>query len=1356
MKKILFIVFSGIMFYAQSYAQIAVPVSLQTGAPYVSVPIYEIKNGDVSVPISLNYTPGVKPSQPIGNDEYKLGVGWSLNAGGKITRSVKSLPDDYLGTGTDTRKGWLYDTYAASVVNFTPQSRTDCTGDAANYNVLNSLVSNKTDTQPDVFSFSFPGGSGQFMFDNNKIIQTLPYQDLKIQPTYSAGAIAWFTITTNNGFQYTFIPTTTVNETVTPEGPANTVYYLRDKVIKYAQAISYTTVWSLSAINSPSGGAVSLSYGHIMPIDSVLTNPPSTDIYLAGVKKKVFYTRAIITTRTLSSIYEQAVIYPITNPGYETINFTYEDPYLRGFQITAPYVPNKTISLIGVNTSGYLFLQSIRPFSSGCTVSPPYEFEYVGTAIGSSTTLTSAQGKEQDYWGYFNGNHATTLVPNLHMYPNEPPQERYRLQQIPGYAGTYNYLSSGADRTVNAGVITAGSLRRIIFPTGGSVKMDYEPNQYFDARANQTFFGGGIRVKTVTMHDGVNTTNDIIKNYTYGAGVLLNRPQFAFPVPVYADNNGAVHTISEYTDQPTQANNFTARTEGDLNEYDFDSPDVVYPSGAESQVGKGKITYQYLNPATYGQTTSPEYSAPNQWQATYSQYATTYNPSSGVCMSKGMMADGYYSFPYPTNPNYTFERGLLQNTQVFNETGQLLKRVDYQYSPIYQNTSPVSIYGLAYDYFTYSPTDINTKAFAYGKYRLLAAMDKYQTAAIETIYDPGTNYTTSTTVETDNFFNSPNHRMLSSTTTAASSDGINFTTYKTKYTYPQDYTATANTDPATAGILALKSSYINNTVIEQITSITKPGQSEMVTGGRLNKFNVFLVPNPRYPMTQQTFTTKIAPAQIRTLRINTPLSNFTPSVITNNIFLYDSRYQVSNNVFEYSTAGLPLSMDDGHQRAVTTIYDNSGVKPIATISNALANQVLYSNFDDDYPVIVKPHSFDEAYNSSYSAVPGRIGNGLSVAPNYSFTKSAVNKGRGDYYAFSCWIKNPTTTAGAITVTLTDGSHSSTGTINYTSTTGVWAYYRIRLSVANFNPTFSINVQTGNQPLIVDDMLFHPEVAPVTLSGYQNKLKIADTDPHGNTTFYAYDALGRPTTVTDQNQNIIKQLTYNYRSTFALSAVFDYSVPPGGGSNEVFYANGGPTTVNVNTPVAFRNGYPDPCGPAGIVRNWDFGDGATLSNGGVTPSHTYTTPGTYTVTLTVTSPLYGTVTSTRTVTVVAPLAFTMHCAGVTGYNVCSQQIMGYGDLGPGSNPLGTNTFTATVSGSYTNQFKWEMAYANAPNTWITVPGTSNTVTVTVFGGVYGPPSSSKSYTMRCTMLPQSLQTAAVNQIGLLFFAPNCPL
>ena len=62
--------------------------------------------------------------------------------------------------------------------------------------------------------------------------------------------------------------------------------------------------------------------------------------------------------------------------------------------------------------------------------------------------------------------------------------------------------------------------------------------------------------------------------------------------------------------------------------------------------------------------------------------------------------------------------------------------------------------------------------------------------------------------------------------------------------------------------------------------------------------------------------------------------------------------------------------------------------------------------------------------------------------------------------------------------------------------------------------------------------------------------------------------------------------------------------------------GGPCSVAV--PCSFADVSTDPDGDNTITtRHWDFGDGTTVDNPGLTPSHTYATAGTPTVTLTVT-------------------------------------------------------------------------------------------------------------------------------------------
>jgi len=69
-----------------------------------------------------------------------------------------------------------------------------------------------------------------------------------------------------------------------------------------------------------------------------------------------------------------------------------------------------------------------------------------------------------------------------------------------------------------------------------------------------------------------------------------------------------------------------------------------------------------------------------------------------------------------------------------------------------------------------------------------------------------------------------------------------------------------------------------------------------------------------------------------------------------------------------------------------------------------------------------------------------------------------------------------------------------------------------------------------------------------------------------------------------------------------------------GPQAAFSASG--TDVHLNTTVYFNN-YTNDYGNSNTVYSWDFGDGSTSSD--VYPSHTYTKPGTYTVTMTASNP-----------------------------------------------------------------------------------------------------------------------------------------
>ena len=69
-------------------------VNLFTGVPEISIPIYEIKVGELSIPISINYhSSGIK----VTDVASRAGLGWDLQAGGSITRKIMGKPDELPG-----------------------------------------------------------------------------------------------------------------------------------------------------------------------------------------------------------------------------------------------------------------------------------------------------------------------------------------------------------------------------------------------------------------------------------------------------------------------------------------------------------------------------------------------------------------------------------------------------------------------------------------------------------------------------------------------------------------------------------------------------------------------------------------------------------------------------------------------------------------------------------------------------------------------------------------------------------------------------------------------------------------------------------------------------------------------------------------------------------------------------------------------------------------------------------------------------------------------------------------------------------------------------------------------------------
>ncbi|MEJ0033217.1 MAG: hypothetical protein WDO15_24075 [Bacteroidota bacterium] len=167
----------------QKYGNI--PVSPYTGVADVSVPLYEIKIRDISVPISISYHgSGIK----VGEEASRVGLGWSLNAGGVISRNIinrddlQELPDAYASSNSIVPQMPIESTMRPldNVIGgtefsyFIGSSQTPTTIDYTNFLFWTGIdpLRREIDLEPDQFFYNFLGHSGKFVLDKFKNVYT--------------------------------------------------------------------------------------------------------------------------------------------------------------------------------------------------------------------------------------------------------------------------------------------------------------------------------------------------------------------------------------------------------------------------------------------------------------------------------------------------------------------------------------------------------------------------------------------------------------------------------------------------------------------------------------------------------------------------------------------------------------------------------------------------------------------------------------------------------------------------------------------------------------------------------------------------------------------------------------------------------------------------------------------------------------------------------------------------------------------------------------------------------------------------------------------------------------------------------
>ncbi len=446
------------------------PVSLHTGTPTINIPLYTIEGRELSLPISLTYdATGIKVEQLA----TWVGLGWNLNIGGRITRQINGLADDYItGAYTTINDVAVVNKVISYKNNNTRFSSLDAARDY--FRFLKDLSNSYIDTEPDYYHINVLGINETFAFDikhrNRPRCFTNPR--IKIQKsTASFGgyhSVDSWVVTGEDGTRYWF------------EVPESTKRYGNDAIPGGAIINEYNSSWLLTKIVSPNKKDIYTfqytNFGYwsqeqlgssaaVSNIEFKATDSYFSDVFPTYGGRAGYW----IKQQFLSSIKHNGKT--IVSTGLENrhdIDNAVSAKRLSRIDIknsnaivlkSFEFDNNDYFNLDGGNPAEKdpldirLKLNSISIKGKNDPKVQSYRFEY-----HKPRELPSRKSLSQDYLGYYNGaGNGTSLIPS--------------------YTTAQGIHFNGANRAPNENYGKIGILNKIVYPTGGFTEFVYEGHE---------------------------------------------------------------------------------------------------------------------------------------------------------------------------------------------------------------------------------------------------------------------------------------------------------------------------------------------------------------------------------------------------------------------------------------------------------------------------------------------------------------------------------------------------------------------------------------------------------------------------------------------------------------------------------------------------------------------------------------------------------------------------------------------------------------------------------------------------------------------------------------------------------------
>jgi hypothetical protein len=1214
-----------------------VAINYNTGVGNINIPIYSISNGPLSLPISLNYaTSGIKVDQPASD----CGLGWQLAAGGNISRVVKGIADEkfYLKTNAAsvTERNLVFNSqleknyYSSSWYNYNNQT-------AYKMSNMNDCQTNfrVRDAEPDLFTLNIPGKSINFVFDlsQNPILLDNSY-DIKI--TFQSNA---FTVLDENGIKYSFssndaekMEVNTVNSSATTYNHISGRNFINvdsegDVVSCYGSPTEYiNTNWKLTKIETPDGKySIDFEYENyisrmIGSANLIYNIDQTTNLPHAPFLIHAFYPNTpninigtYFSTNWLDRQCKRlkkinwkngSVVNGYVTFESNTVRLDIEDQFsfeksmdfikifnsqnteLKRFAFNYSYF-NSAVSapdswLLWQNKK--LKLNSITEFSSDLIAKPAFQFEYDPTPIAIKLSY------QQDYWGYYNGNNASTMQGVIYHNPNYSntntadfalwsPFCIYPLN-LPGSGGAGAYTTiNGANRLPNLSYTKAGVLTKVTYPTGGSLSLEYEANTFCVDNDLTNRLAGGLRLKTTTIYDGLNHANDILKNFYY----TVSGASLSGGVPRSSGKINFLPSMGYYSRYN--------RTNGDpliypypltylydcykISAFDLASSltgnesRVYYDEVKVEEPGKGYTIYKYNNYGTFGYNNDVLFSSSPIIQKVKTQTASYVCPSYNTPVGGEIYSEAEYlykntNYPYAPEPNIEWALGELKEVNIYDQSSILKSKKVYNYT--------IKSLNKVHGYITTSKAifDRNmprTESIALSKFNYLSIC-KVLNDETEYLYDPA-NASFSLSKTTNYEYNSTKHKFLTAQTTLDSKGN----SYRNEFTYVADYDifpGSTPTDNATLAIYNMKLNHELNAPIENTSWVTKSSVKYLI-GGTLNiykDFNNTITQNPTPPMgytdviTNNPVCNKINEQYVFEIQSPLPVSGYLPfgfGVTSGHTYsAKDSRYKRKITFEKYDVYGNAIQVKKENGLRASSIYAYNNSLPVASVTNAMSTEIAHTSFEDvsNFSVNSSRIISTDNYNGNkcYDMFPA-----INVTtPNYDITidlsGSSNQLNQNGKYTFSCWAKTEAGMAANkayITIYTNDGINLGTifpisNSFAYQSITipnsSTWKFFKVEIDLAKIrqaSPTmpanqilslraFFVNNSTTHH-FFVDEVRLCPSNSFMETSTYNPLIGVTSkTDAKNYSEFYEYDTFLRQKLVRDFKKNIISKTNYNYK------------------------------------------------------------------------------------------------------------------------------------------------------------------------------------------------------------------------------------